>query len=98
MNIWFEWDPDKAASNLKKHGVSFDTAIRAFPDPFAVTAQDRIEAGEYRWQTIDMAEGWLLLVVAHTIRDDDGGAEIIRIVSARRAERHERRRYEQEAR
>jgi uncharacterized DUF497 family protein len=45
MNIRFEWDPDKAASNLTKHGITFELAIRAFGDPFAFTAQDRIEGG-----------------------------------------------------
>jgi uncharacterized DUF497 family protein len=97
MDIRFEWDPDKAASNLKKHGISFDLAIRAFGDPFAFTAQDRVEGGEYRWQTIGMVEGWLLLVVAHSYPDSADGIEIVRIISARRAMRHERKRYEQEA-
>lgn len=97
----FEWDPAKAASNLRKHGVSFDTAIRAFADPFALTEQDRIEGGEARWLTVGSVEGCLLLVVAHTIReeDEDGLAvEVIRIISARAADRKERRRYEQETR
>jgi uncharacterized DUF497 family protein len=98
MDIRFEWDPEKAASNLQKHGISFQVAIRAFADPFALMAQDRIETGEYRWQTIGIVEGWLLLVVAHTFRDDENGSEVIRIISARRADRQERRLYEQEAR
>lgn len=95
MNIEFEWDPDKAEANRKKHGVSFETACRVFADPFALAQQDRIEGGEYRWQTLGMVEGYLLLLVAHTLRDDDK-MEIIRIISARRANRKERRRYEQE--
>ena len=97
----FEWDPVKAASNLRKHGVSFDTAIRAFADPFALTELDRIEDGEERWQTTGMVEGTVLLLVAHTVREEDENgefAEIIRIVSARTADRKERRRYEQEIR
>ncbi len=101
MRIRFEWDPAKAAGNLRKHGVSFETAIRAFADPFALTEQDRIEGGELRWQTPGVAEGVVLLVVAHTIReeDEDGESiEIIRIISARAAGRKERRRYEQEIR
>jgi uncharacterized protein len=48
MGFRFEWDPAKAASNLRKHGVSFDTAMRSFADPFAFTEQDRIEGGEQR--------------------------------------------------
>ncbi|MBL6750685.1 MAG: BrnT family toxin [Nevskia sp.] len=97
MTTRFEWDAEKAASNLQKHHVSFETAVRAFADPFAVAAQDRIEAGEYRWQTLGMVDGVLLLLVAHTVQDDDE-AEVIRIISARRAGPKERKRYEQEVR
>ena len=57
MKIRFEWDPAKAASNLRKHRVSFDTAIRAFADPFALTEQNRIEGGERRWQTLGVVGG-----------------------------------------
>ncbi|WP_370451681.1 BrnT family toxin [Mesorhizobium sp.] len=46
----FEWDTEKARSNLRKHGVSFETAVRVFSDPFALVEQDRVEDGEYRWQ------------------------------------------------
>lgn len=95
MKIRFEWNPDKAASNLKKHRVSFETAVRVFADPFALTEQDRIENGEYRWQTLGIVEGHLLLLVAHTVQDDEDGTEVIRIISARRAEPKERKRYEQ---
>jgi len=101
MTTRFAWDPVKAAANLRKHGVSFEIAIRAFADPFALTEQDRIEDGEARWQTLGMVEGRVLLLVAHTFRDEDeeGEAiEVIRIISARAADRRERRRYEQEAR
>jgi uncharacterized protein len=99
MAIRFEWDPVKAASNLRKHGVSFETAIWAFADPFALTAPDRIADGEQRWQTIGAVDGRVLLLVAHTIRDEDEDGqpvEILRIISARAADRKERRRYEQE--
>ena len=101
MRVRFEWDPVKAAGNLRKHGVSFDTAVRAFADPFALTEQDRIEGGEHRWQTLGVVEGYFLLLVVHTIRDEDEGGEaveVIRIISARSADRKERRRYEQENR
>jgi uncharacterized DUF497 family protein len=91
----FEWDPAKAESNLRKHGVSFELAMRAFADPFAFTEQDRIEGGEYRWQTVGMVEDNLLLLVAHVDRDEDG-APVIRIISARAATRKERRRYAQD--
>ena len=96
MTIRFEWDPAKAASNLRKHGVSFPLAARVFADPLRATALDRIVDGEMRWRTIGLVEGVLLLVVAHTMREEENGAEIIRIISARRAEPAERRRYEEE--
>ena len=98
MTTRFEWDAAKAESNLRKHGVSFETAIRTFADPFALTEQDRIEEGEKRWQTIGIVEGYFLLLVAHTVKDEneDGQMrEIVRIISARRAESKERIRYEQ---
>jgi uncharacterized protein len=91
----FEWDPTKAANNLRKHGVSFETAARVFTDPYALVELDRIENGEERWQTIGVVEGVLMLMVAHTVREQDD-IEVIRIISARRGNRRERRRYEEE--
>jgi uncharacterized DUF497 family protein len=92
--VRFGWDPNKAASNLRKHGIAFDDAARVFFDPLAIRKQDRIVDGEERWQIIGVVEHFKLLVVAHTTTDDESGEEIIRIISARKAERHERRRYE----
>ncbi|WP_019221594.1 MULTISPECIES: BrnT family toxin [Bartonella] len=97
MKIRFEWDEVKAKSNLKKHRVSFEIAARVFADPFAMVKQDRIENGEYRWQTLGLVDGFLLLLVAHTVRDDKDGIEVIRIISARRANLKERKRYEEES-
>jgi uncharacterized DUF497 family protein len=68
--------------------------MRAFSEPLALVEQDRIESGELRWQTLGMVDDVVLLLVAHTVTEDDD-AEIIRIISARRAEPKERRRYEQ---
>jgi uncharacterized DUF497 family protein len=95
MPARFEWDAAKAASNLRKHRVRFETAARVFADPFALAEQGRTEGGERRWQTVGLVDGHLLLMVAHTVRDDEDGAEIIRIISARRADPKERKRYEQ---
>ena len=95
MKIKFEWDPDKAESNFRKHRVSFELAVRVFADPFAVARQDRIENGEYRWQTLGLVDGRILLLVAHTVRDEADGIEIFRIISARRATPKERKRYEE---
>jgi hypothetical protein len=72
-----------------------------FNDPLHVTRQDRIENGEQRWQTVGMAGGVVLLLVAHTWQDSDtptgSHAEYIRIISARRATKPERKVYEQGA-
>jgi uncharacterized protein len=88
MKIQFEWDKDNAAAHLKKHKISLETAARVFADPFALTAQDRIENGEQRWQTIGTVEGQLVLLVAHTVTEsEDEGSEVIRIISARRADK-----------
>jgi uncharacterized DUF497 family protein len=94
MNIEFEWDAEKASINLRKHHVSFEIATRVFLDPLALTHQDRIENGEHRWQTLGMVDGCLLLLVAHTVRNENG-AEIIRLISARRADKKERKYYEE---
>ena len=93
-NRFFEWDDKKAEINFRKHGIWFVDAARVFDDPLAVTDQDRIENGEQRWQTIGMAGGYLLLLVAHTVRLEDQGVEVVRIISARRVNRAERKRYE----
>lgn len=91
----FEWDPAKERANVRKHGVDFELARRVFDDPDAVSDLDRIESGEYRWQIIGLVNGVAILLVAYTIRDNSG-AETIRIISARRASKSEKRRYERE--
>lgn len=90
----FEWDPQKARANERKHGISFDTAARVFADPLVAITQDRIEGAEYRWQAVGIVKA-ALLVVAH-FTHDEGEQEIVRIISARRAGRRERKRYEQD--
>ena len=95
MSRYFEWDETKAETNYRKHGIRFEEASAVFDDPLCVSEQDRIENGEQRWQTIGMVSGLLLLLVAHTVRfEDDDSIEVVRIISARRATRQERRRYE----
>lgn len=95
MTTIFEWDDLKASLNRRKHGVSFEIAVRAFADPFALVVQDRIEDGEHRWQTLGLVEGYLVILVAHTVWDEVDGSEVIRLISARRADAKERKRYEQ---
>lgn len=89
----FEWHEQKNRLNLQKHKVSFEIAILVFADPLHVSIQDRFENGEERWQTLGVVQGQLMLLVAHTIQDGKEG-EVIRIISARRADPKERRRYE----
>ena len=89
----FEWDDRKAESNRRKHRVTFDDATHVFDDPHRLMRLDRIENGEERWQTIGESYGSTLLLVAHTVWDDEAGIEIIRIISARLATRNERKQY-----
>src|SRR5260363_135758 len=67
MKTCFKWDNNKAASNLRKHGVSFEAAAQVFEDPFAISIQDQVENGEERWKTIGMSGNCVLLLVAHTV-------------------------------
>jgi uncharacterized DUF497 family protein len=92
--VRFEWDETEARSNRRKHIVLFEDAMLVFVDLFAVVAQDRIEDGEMRWQTLGLVGDVLLLLVARTVRHERED-EIIRIVSARRAIRKERKRYDE---
>jgi uncharacterized protein len=99
MIMRFTWDEAKNRSNQKKHdGIAFEEAAHVFRDPFRLTRQDRIEDGEERWQTIGVVYGVTVLLVAHTITEDDDGDPIeeIRIISARRATPQERKHYEHE--
>ena len=84
----FEWDDAKAAANRAKHGVTFDQARRVFDDPLALELVTHVE-GEERSITIGMAGRDLLIVVVSADR-----LGRIRIISARRATRLERQRYE----
>jgi uncharacterized protein len=91
----FEWDPIKARLNHQKHGISFEDAMHVFEDPYALFEQDRIdETGEPRWQAIGFSGGVAVLLVAYTVREE-GTDEVVRLISARRATRKERNRYEQ---
>lgn len=91
----FSWDEEKDKRNQRKHGVSFEAAKLVFEDPLHISRQDRTENGEQRWQTIGMVGDVALLLVAHTWEDSQSDAEHVRIISARRATRLERKIYEQ---
>ena len=90
----FEWDENKNVINRNKHGVDSQTASFVFDDPNFLSEQDRVVDGEERWQTIGMVGGLVILMVAHTVREDEN-TEIIRIISARKATSKERKHYEQ---
>jgi uncharacterized DUF497 family protein len=91
MALFFEWDDKKARLNKRKHEVTFDEALTVFGDLLSVTVPDPGHSiGEDRLVTIGLSINNRLIVVVHTDRDD-----IIRVISARRATRHEREHYEQ---
>ena len=92
----FEWDREKAASNLVKHGVSFELAREVWSDPLHVIVPDRVTDGERRYHAIGMVGHVVLLVVVHMYPDGED-ADRVRIIGARRATRQERRRYEEDA-
>lgn len=90
--VEFTWDEGKNRSNRRKHGISFETAILAFQDPYHISRQDREVEDEARWQTIGMVNGIHLLLVAHALDEE---IEVVRVVSARKATRLERSIYAQ---
>ncbi|MEX0803207.1 MAG: BrnT family toxin [Candidatus Binatia bacterium] len=91
MALEFEWDPVKAELNLKEHGVSFDEATTIFRDTLSITISDPDHSDyEVRFIDIGMSHRIQLLVVSYTERKDK-----IRIISARRATRAERKNYEE---
>jgi uncharacterized DUF497 family protein len=83
----FEWDEEKAAENLAKHGIPFEYATRVFDDPYHIEAEDPGFYDEIRYYAIGMVENFLLFV-AFTYRQDH-----IRLISARKATPRERRHY-----
>jgi uncharacterized DUF497 family protein len=88
----FEWDPRKAAANLKKHGVTFQEAATVFGDPLAITFQDPDHSEEEeRQMTFGLSLQKRLIVVSHTLRKDR-----TRIINARPMDRRERVIYEED--
>jgi uncharacterized protein len=79
----FQWDPIKAASNLEKHGISFEEAVTVFGDPLAITILDPDHSvGEFHLLTTGVSRSQMLLVISHTERANE-----IRLISARLATR-----------
>lgn len=83
----FEWDSSKERANLRKHGIAFRTAARVFLDPYMIEFDDLHASGELRFNAIGLVDGRMLFV-AYTMRGDT-----VRIISARGAEPHEKRKY-----
>jgi uncharacterized DUF497 family protein len=87
----FEWDPGKARQNRRKHRVSFQEAATVFGDPLAVTYPDPDHStSEQRFITVGTSSAGQVLIVAHVDRNEN-----IRIVSARKTARRERKHYEE---
>jgi uncharacterized protein len=96
MGIEFDWDPAKAESNRRKHGVTFEEAMGVFRDPLALSVPDNESGqGEERWVTIGRNPASNLLLVVHTYIELSAEQAAIRIISARRPTRHETRQYEE---
>lgn len=87
--IEFEWDVEKANINRQKHSVSFSKACELFFDPFVMSFDDEIIDSEVRFTVVGMTTDWQILYVAYIWRGD-----VIRLISARLATIHERRKYE----
>lgn len=91
MGLRFTWDPKKERGNIAKHGVSFREGSTVFADTLSLTIPDPDHSeGEHRFLIVGLSHRWRLLVVAHTTQHG-----VIRVISARTANRTERRQYEQ---
>lgn len=91
----FEWDPIKARSNLKKHGIAFERAATVFLDPEALSMFDEEHSQtEDRWITLGSDRAGTFLVVSHTYREETETSARIRLISARKATKNETKQYE----
>ncbi|HHT9136770.1 MAG TPA: BrnT family toxin [Candidatus Wunengus sp. YC60] len=98
MRYYFDWDPNKAKANRKKHGISFELASTIFLDPRMIAIFDtKHSEHEDRWATIGIDMNGILLVVVHTFQQLDADCCKIRIISARKATRKESRQYQEES-
>lgn len=94
MDYDFEWDPNKARLNRRKHGVAFEQAATVFRDPRAVSIFDDAHSErEDRWVTLGLSAGGELLVVHHTFTELNAQAVRIRIFSSRKATKNETSQY-----
>jgi len=91
----FEWNPEKARLNVRKHRISFEQAATVFLDPLALSIRDDEHPDkEERWITLGRSGEAKTLLVVHTYRENPNNSVTIRIISARKATKHEQRQYE----
>lgn len=93
--LHFEWNKQKSLINYRKHGISFEEVISVFEDPYMLSWLDgRYEYREERWIGLGMMNNEVIIVIAHTVKEDYyGEKEIIRIISARKANKEEQKQY-----
>jgi uncharacterized DUF497 family protein len=97
VRYYFDWDPNKANANLKKHGISFEQASSIFIDPRLITIFDTEHSGyEDSWATIGIDRNGSVLLVVHTYWQLEAVCCRIRIISARKATRKESKQYREE--
>jgi uncharacterized protein len=89
--VRFEWDPRKAEANLRAHGVSFAEAVTVLQDAFALTREDPDAVGEQRFVTLGLSDQANLLVVVYAYTEPG----VIRVISAWKATKRQRERYEE---
>jgi len=95
FNYHFEWNATKTISNLRKHGVSFESATTVFNDPLMLSIPDLEHSEkEERWLTMGLTQNRKTLVVIHTYQEITQDAVNVRIISARPATKQEQRQYE----
>ncbi len=92
-NNQFEWDEAKSRANFQKHGYKFEDVIKIFDGPTLDRLDDRFDYSEPRYLSIGLVDGIAMVAVAHTDRDG-----VIRIISARRATKTERKAYDKRIR
>lgn len=90
----YQWDEEKNRINQAKHGVRFEQAAKVFEDPHIVDHKQGVEDGEHRYSVLGLVNGVVILFVVFTERSVGLGDQVIRIISARRADRSERLIYE----
>lgn len=94
----FEWDEEKNRINQEKHGLAFESVASVFDDPLVMFREDRIVDGEQRWHAIGAVKQAVLFVVhVYRMESENGEEETIRIISAREANKRERRIYIEQA-